>query len=487
MTAACRSIYRMARSSRSAAVFDLDRTLISGSSSTIITRYLVEHGVSKDRNIPFAGSLAKIYENFGENWLMMQPARLASRAASGWSVDAVAEACLAAAEEVVENLQPFARMVIAEHRAAGRLLMLATTSPQPFVQPIADALDFDGVICTQWRSADGVYTGDVDGEFLWGAAKSNAVSEWAQQNDVDLSKSYAYSDSYFDAPMLDSVGHPVAINPDAQLAATALVKGWPIRYLDKSEGVVKIAGREIQDWARPLLRPGLVAPLVDFHFSGIENIPTEGPALLVFNHRSYFDPTVMGLIAAKAGRSIRGLGKKEVFDVPLVGSVAKAVGGIRVERASGSDEPLEKAAEALEGGEVVMMAPQGTIPRGSAFFDPKLKGRWGAARLAAMADAPVIPIGLWGTENVWPRSARLPRVSLTSRPKVSVSVGGPVKILGRSANADTKRIMQAISAQLPAESQVQRIPTTEELARTFPAGYRGDPTAEVDRRPGTDT
>ena len=477
----------MARSSRSAAVFDLDRTLISGSSSTIISRHLVEQGVSAEHKIPFAGLLTKIYENFGENWLMMQPARLASRAASGWSVDAVHTACVAAAAEVVQNLQPFARSVFAEHREAGRLLVLATTSPAPFVQPIADALGFDGVICTQWRSTDGVYTGDVDGEFLWGAAKSKAVTEWAQLNNVDLAKSYAYSDSYFDAPMLDSVGHPVAVNPDAQLAATALVKGWPVRHLDKSEGVMKIAGREIQDWTRPLMRPGLVAPFVDFDFAGIENIPTEGPALLVFNHRSYFDPTVMGLIAAKAGRSIRGLGKKEVFDAPLVGSMAKAVGGIRVERASGSDEPLEKAAQALMGGEVVMMAPQGTIPRGPAFFDPDLKGRWGAARLAAMTDAPVIPIGLWGTEHVWPRSAKLPKVSLTDRSKVSVSVGGPVKIIGRSANADTKRIMKAISQQLPAESQIQRVPTTEELARTFPAGYRGDPTAEVDRRPGTDT
>ena len=77
-------------------------------------------------------------------------------------------------------------------------------------------------------------------------------------------------------------------------------------------------------------------------------------------------------------------------------------------RASGSDEPLEAAAEALRAGELISMAPQGTIPRGPAFFDPVLKGRWGAARLAAETRAPVIPVGLWGTEKVWPRNARLP-------------------------------------------------------------------------------
>ncbi len=471
----------------SAAIFDLDRTLIAGSSASIVTRHLVDNGIATDRKIPFADTLGEIYERFGENWLMMQPAKLAGRAAAGWSVADVDAACADAAVEVVENLAPFARLVIDDHIEAGRLLVLATTSPEPFVKPIADLLGFDAVVSTKWRSKDGVYTGELDSEFLWGKEKAAAVSAWATDNSVDMTKSYAYSDSYFDSPLLDSVGNPVAVNPDAQLAATAMVKGWPVRHLDKSEGVAKIAGREIQDWTRPLMRPELVAPYVSFEFEGIENIPSEGPALLVFNHRSYFDPTVMGLIAAKAGRSIRGLGKKEVFDVPIVGRLAKALGGIRVERASGSDEPLEKAAEALAGGEVVMMAPQGTIPRGPAFFESELKGRWGAARLAAMTGAPVIPIGLWGTEHVWPRNARIPNVSFTDRPTVTVSVGEPVKIKGKSPNADTKRIMKAISALLPEESREEKVPSPEELARTYPPGYSGDPEAEADRRPGTDT
>ena len=250
--------------------------------------------------------------------------------------------------------------------------------------------------------------------------------------------------------------------------------------------MAKVAGREIQDWTRPLLRPELVAPGVKFTFDGIEHIPSKGPALVVFNHRSYFDPTVMGLVVAKAGRSIRGLGKKEVFDVPLAGRFLKAMGGIRVERASGSDEPLLHAAKALQGGELVMMAPQGTIPRGPAFFDPELKGRWGAARLAAMTGAPVIPVGLWGTEKVWPRSARLPKLSL-GRPRVSATVGPPVELGGDDPDADTAAIMAAIVDLLPDEARVHRTPTEDELRATFPPGYTGDPNAETDRRPGTDT
>ena len=471
----------------SAAIFDLDRTLIKGSSASIVTKHLADAGITTSHEIPFADTLAEIYERFGENWLMMQPAKFAGRSADGWSVEAVATACRKAAAEVAENLQPFAQSVIDEHRAAGRTLLLATTSPEPFVRPIMEAIGFDDVVCTKWKSHQGKFTGELDGEFLWARAKADGVIAWAAANKINLADSYAYSDSYFDTPLLDAVGNPVAVNPDLQLAATAVLKGWPIRHLDKSDGVAKIAGRELQDWSRPMMRPEIVAPYARIEIEGVENIPSEGPALLVFNHRSYFDPTVMGLVSAKAGRAIRGLGKKEVFDAPIIGKLARAMGGIRVERASGSDEPLEKAADALRGGEVVMMAPQGTIPRGPAFFDPVLKARWGAARLAAMTGVPVIPIGLWGTENVWPRSARMPNITFTDRPHVTATIGEPVAIGGDDPDADTVAIMAAISALLPAESQEIRTPSTEELMRTFPPGYKGDPNAEADRRPGTDT
>ena len=149
----------------------------------------------------------------------------------------------------------------------------------------------------------------------------------------------------------------------------------------------------------------------------------------------------MAVTIARTDRTVRFLGKKEVFDAPIVGQIAAAMGGIRVDRGTGSDEPLKAAVEALEAGDMVAVMPQGTIPRGKAFFDPKLKGRWGAARLAAMTGAPVIPIGLWGTEKVWPRSARLPNVlNIVDPPVVTVRVGAPVILKYETPDADTKRI-----------------------------------------------
>ena len=268
----------------------------------------------------------------------------------------------------------------------------------------------------------------MDGPFVWGRTKADAIATWASEHGVDLSESWAYSDSYFDAPLLASVGHPVAVNPDTQLRITATVRGWPVTHFDRADGVAKIAGRELQEWGRPFVRPQIMAPNARIEFEGIENIPSSGPAIVVFNHRSYFDPTVMALVIAKAGRNVRGLGKKEVFDVPLVGRLMKASGGIRVDRGTGSDEPLDAAIAAVEAGELLMIAPEGTIPRGLAFFDPVLKGRWGAARIAAATGAPVIPVGLWGTEKVWPRSSRLPQVladESTARDRHGRSAGRP--------------------------------------------------------------
>ena len=454
-------------------------------------KHLAEHGIGGGHDIPLVDVFTKFYEQFGETWLMMQPARLSSRAANGWSTATVAAAMDAAAEELATMLLPGAAKAMEEQRAAGRRLVIATTSPLVFVKPFADLVGFDDVIATKWEREDRpegeVFTGRMVGPFVWGRTKADAVAEWAQEHGVDLPASWAYSDSYFDAPLLAMVGHPVAVNPDAQLRITATIRGWPVTHFDRAEGVSKIGGRELQEWGRPFVRPQILAPNARIEIEGIENIPASGPAIVVFNHRSYFDPTVMALVIAKAGRNVRGLGKKEVFDVPLIGRLMKASGGIRVDRGTGSDEPLEAAIAAVDAGELLMIAPEGTIPRGPAFFDPVLKGRWGAARIAAATGAPVIPVGLWGTEKVWPRSSRLPKFSLIDRPLVTAVVGEPVKLAHRSPDADMKKIMKKISALLPPEAREQRIPTAEDLALTYPPGYRGDPEAELERRPGTDT
>ena len=254
--------------------------------------------------------------------------------------------------------------------------MLATTTPYDLVKPLADRLGLDDVVATKYGvNADGTYDGTVVGPFVWASGKLEAVQAWAAEHDIELSESYAYSDSFYDTPLLDAVGTPIVVNPDPRMLLMATARRWPILNLDVSPGVVKIPvlGIELQRVALQFSRPSLM-PYVRFDIDGVDHIPAAGPAILVANHRSYFDPLAMSVAIAQSGRTVRFLGKKEVFDVPIVGSLATAMGGIRVDRGTGSDEPLEAAADALAGGEVVAIMPEGTIPRGTTFFEPAAEG-----------------------------------------------------------------------------------------------------------------
>ena len=474
---------------KGAAFFDLDRTLLRGASGEVFSDAMREAGLVS-RTIPGERFLFSLFNTVGETLPSMALARQAVGFARGRSQASVLAAADDAADRLVAMVQPFAHAVFEQHRAEGRPLVLATTTPYDLVKPFADRLGLDDVIATRYGvAADGdTYDGTFDGPFVWSAGKLEAVRTWAEEHGVDLRQSWFYSDSIYDTPLLAAVGHPVVVNPDPRMVFMAAARRWPTLNLDVSPGVRKVplVGLELQRIAMAFTRPSLV-PYAHIEIDGVEHIPAEGPAILVGNHRSYFDPAVMAMVVAKSGRTVRFLGKKEVFDVPILGSIAKAMGGIRVDRGSGSDQPLDAAIAALAGGEMVAIMPQGTIPRGPAFFEPELKGRWGAARLAQLSGAPVIPVGLWGTEKVWPRSARLPNMlNVVDPPHVSASIGEPVTLKHKSVASDTKRIMRAIAELLPPEAHVRRVPTADELAATYPPGYHSDPTQETARRPGTD-
>jgi putative phosphoserine phosphatase/1-acylglycerol-3-phosphate O-acyltransferase len=466
------------RVSRSLAIFDLDHGILT----TPAPKLLTEHLVSPNRD------LVSVRERIANALVGLLPApsvgTMIATALRGTRVEAVRHAGNAVADEAC--LKPHAPMLLDEHRAARRRLIATTQIPTIAAETLADKFGFDAVIATEYGISDDALDGSISGALVWGRGKLETLREWARDNGASLRRSYFYSGANADAALLAEVGRPVVVDPDPRMAALAWLKGWPTRSLHAPTGVTRVLGREAQEWMRPFSRPELVTN-ARFEFHDLEHIPASGPAIVVGNHRSYFDSVAVGLAITQRGRVARFLGKKEVFDVPLVGALARAAGGIRVERGTGSDEPLKAAAAALEAGEVIMLMPQGTIPRGPAFFEPELRGRWGAARLAAMTKAPVIPLGLWGTEKVWPRNSRLPHMNPLNRPLVTVRAGEPVPLTYGDPDVDTKAIMMAIVDLLPDEAKIRHDPTPEELAKTYPAGYKGDPTAEAERRPGTDT
>lgn len=453
-----------------AAFFDLDRTLLREASGPVLSRALRGAGIGGPE-FPLEPMLYKVFNTVGETLPSMVLARQGARVLAGTSQAEVLTAAASAVHSLTGLLQPYAAQVIEEHRSAGERIVMATTTPYDFISAFAESLGFDDVVATRFAvDADGRYTGELDGPFVWSQGKLTAVKAWATANSIALSESHAYSDSFYDAPLLSAVGRPYAVNPDARLSLLAAARRWPVRNLDVAEGITKVpvVGLEVQKLALALTRPSTF-PFARFSIRGVENIPRTGPAIIVANHRSYFDVAAVAMVVARSGRTVRFLGKKEVFDAPIIGQIATAMGGIRVDRGTGSDEPLLAAADALGVGEMVAIMPQGTIPRGREFFDPVLKGKWGTARLAAQARVPVIPIGLWGTEDVWPRNSRLPNVlNVVNPPTIRIKVGSPVALTYDDIDGDTARIMHAIMDLLPDESRWVVEPTEEQIRRASP-------------------
>ncbi len=453
-----------------AAFFDLDRTLLQGASGPLISAAMRAEGVLPEKPIRGESILFGVFNVIGETLPSMALTRLGVRATKGWSVDAVRAAGQRVAPALVDAVEPFARELIADHRAAGRKVVLATTTPYEVVKPFADLLGLDDVLATKYRSTDGTtYNGTVDGEFVWNRGKSRSVAAWCRANLIEPADCYAYSDSIFDLPMLRMVGYPTAVNPDPRLWAFTKLSGWPVLYFTAPPGVPKPLGIEPQRVMAELVRPEFL-PWIRIDVEGLASLSDVSGVLLASNHRSYIDPLVLGQAVSRVDRPVRFLAKKEVTDAPVVGPIAQAMGAIRVDRENRSGDPMGEAARALRAGEVVAVFPQGTIPRGHDFFDPELKGRFGAVNLALDSGAPIVPVGLWSTELAWPRNRKLPfMLNLADPPVVQVRIGVPYHPQTTDIEAETAVLMDKIVDLLPPEARERREPTAAELARTLPS------------------
>jgi putative phosphoserine phosphatase/1-acylglycerol-3-phosphate O-acyltransferase len=382
----------------------------------------------------------------------------------------------AAGEQIVGRLEDKvfseARALIASHKARGHLVVVASSAWRGVVEPLATRLGADRVLATDYAVEDGRFSGDLLGAWLFGPAKAAAVRDLAEREGILLSESYAYTDAWFDRFLLEEVGHPRAVNPDVALRALALMRGWPVLEFHNSEGKGS-AGADLFDVFRPLLHPALLPVSIDVE--GIENLPREGPCIVASNHRSYLDGLVLAALGSRRGRKLRFLGKREVFEAPVVGHVARATGQIPVDRGSGSLRPVRDALDALERGEAVAILPQGTIPRGEAFFEPRLHGRVGVARLAIASGAPVIPMALWGTERIWSRAARIPDPA-GLKETVYARIGEPMYLKAPSGGeeddaaleAATQDVMDRIAELMPEEVRVHAPPSAEEITSASP-------------------
>jgi HAD superfamily hydrolase (TIGR01490 family) len=214
----------------SAAFFDLDRTLIAGSSAFTLAIAARSMDMMPTGELVRDAITAATFKFIGDH--DKGAADAVRDRILGFVRGQRQDDLLALNERVLPillgKIRPEARRLVDIHRHAGRATFIVSAAPEEIVEPLAISLGMTAGIGTRGVVADGVYTGELAGPFCYGEGKVDAIRRIAHFDGFDLHQCFAYSDSASDLPMLSAVGHPVAVNPDSVLERHAREHGWPV-------------------------------------------------------------------------------------------------------------------------------------------------------------------------------------------------------------------------------------------------------------------
>ena len=411
------------------AFFDLDRTLIRGFSAKEFFQARLFSGKMSPREIIAQFSGVLVYALGNRNF-----AGLASIGAKG--VKGIKEdVFLEVGEEVylkhlADSIYPESRAMVDAHLAKGHTVAIVSAATPYQVNPIARDLKIDKVMCTRMEVKNGVFTGNIIEPACWGEGKAIAAEQLAAKYNLDLGKSYFYTDSHEDMALMEIVGKPRPLNPDKALATVAFQNDWPVLNFreedhSKVENIVRTmltvsslipaAMRGFTSGALSLsFHEGInsmIASVGDFGtkvagislaIKGESNLWSHRPAVFLFNHQSSAD---FFIIAKLLRKDVRAIAKKELQSVPILGQMMNAAGVIFIDR-SNRDKAIEAmapAVDALRSGTSIAIAPEGTRS-----YDYSLGPfKKGAFHLAIQARVPIVPIILKNAHDAMPRGSNV--------------------------------------------------------------------------------
>ncbi|HEX6152355.1 MAG TPA: HAD-IB family hydrolase [Solirubrobacterales bacterium] len=220
---------------RAAAFFDLDKTLMAGSSGMQFARIAAKQGIVSRRLLAGWGWEHLRYRLRGTTDArtaeVLKVARELITGVPAKAVDRMGPEVMAA---ILPRVYPEMLEEIYAHQDAGRPTFIVSAAGNGVVEQLAHVLGMDGGIGTRYEvDAEGNFTGRLDGPFVYGEGKVTAMREFAARHEIELAESFAYSDSLSDLPMLRAVGNPVAVNPDPPLAAIAREEGWQVLRFER--------------------------------------------------------------------------------------------------------------------------------------------------------------------------------------------------------------------------------------------------------------
>lgn len=399
------------------AFFDFDGTLIDGYSALAFLKYRL-----RKREIPLDELVKTVresidFERHGHDVGVLM--HMGVEAQAGRSVDDFeAWSRKVFAREIAQMLYPDARDLVQAHRDAGHTLAIASSATRYQVEPTAADLGIGRLICTEIEvDSDGKMTGRLAGPIRWGYEKAAGVKEFARSRGVSLKRSYAYSNGFEDLPLLESVGHPTALNPDEELEQAAIKRHWPVARLTKPtkptpvDVIRTVAGlgafglgvatgslfgmlgrnRHFGANVASAIAPDLALSIagVRLNVIGEENLWRARPAVFLFNHQSQLEVIALGALLR---RDYTAVAKKQLEFDPFFAPLGYLADVAYIDRANNAAAraALEPVVKTLKDGRSLVIAPEGTRSP-TAKLLPFKKGPF---HIAMQADVPLVPIVL---------------------------------------------------------------------------------------------
>ncbi|MEY3422442.1 MAG: hypothetical protein RIR48_2756, partial [Bacteroidota bacterium] len=333
-------------------------------------------------------------------------------------------------KKLAEAIYPESRALVAAHIEMGHTVAIISAATPYQVEPIARDLCIDHVECTRLEVMDGKFTGKIVEPACWGEGKAIAGQKLVEKHNLNIRKTFFYTDSAEDIHLLEMVGNPRPVNPDTKLSGIAFQNDWPVlRYADSnnsriagmvrtglslgvvipailngfSKGTTNMSWNEgVESMMRSIGDLGTYVAGITLSIKGEEHLWSHRPAVFILNHQSNADM----LIAIKLIRKeARGVAKMELKKMPVVGQILEASGTIFLDRTDKEKaiEALKPAIDSLRSGISIVIFPEGTRS-----YDYTL-GRFkkGAFHIAMEAGVPIVPIVLKNAHDVMPRGKNI--------------------------------------------------------------------------------
>ena len=408
------------------ALFDFDGTLIAGFSVFSFLREQMRQGqLSRREALSMVGAGAGYAAGQrGFSGLLVASALLL-REREVSRLEALGEDVFV--RHIAKVIYPEARGLVEAHQARGHTVAIISSATRFQVAPAAAELGIEHVLCSEFEEHDGKLTGEVIRPICFGAGKVAAAERLAAKTGISLDHSFFYTDSQDDLPLLERVGKPRPLNPNARLVEVAEREGWPIRRFasrgrPRATDVLRTAAatgsmfssfvaglpiwaltgsrREGQNFSMSLFADVASALIgLNLDVKGEYHLWRHRPAVFVFNHQSQADVVI---VARLLRRDVAGVGKKEIAKVPVLGQIMQLTGTVMIDRS----DPQKAVASIRRMVDTIRIERKSIAiaPEGTRTVTTRLgEFKKGAFHLAMQAGVPVIPIVIRNAIDVSPK------------------------------------------------------------------------------------